>query len=177
MLGRSDLNAGYLRNRNLILNFSSKACKEQASCLLHNNYWRWGASQFCKKHFFIVVRASPLASTIRERGRSHYKCKTDMLPGGVCCQLCKTSLIKGRSTKILSGGLAAINKVYLGSICALYLSVFRSRIVQSAIGDSTVKKCFLQNTDAPLASSLKSVKFQTSVLLAIPAIQLLNHLD
>ena len=44
---------------------------------------RMGASQFCKKLFFIIVRASPLAySTTRERGRSHYKCKTEMLPEG-----------------------------------------------------------------------------------------------
>ncbi len=36
---------------------------------------------FVKSIFFIVVRASPLAyCTIRERGRSHCKCKTEMLP-------------------------------------------------------------------------------------------------
>jgi len=36
--------------------------------------------QFCKKHFIIIVRASPLAyCTPRERGRSH-KCKTERLP-------------------------------------------------------------------------------------------------
>jgi len=36
--------------------------------------------RFAKSIFFIIVRASPLAScTIRERGRSHYS-KTEMLP-------------------------------------------------------------------------------------------------
>ncbi len=43
---------------------------------------RTGASQFCKKDFFIV-RASPIAYCTRERGRSHYKCKTEMLPRGL----------------------------------------------------------------------------------------------
>ncbi len=38
---------------------------------------------FAKSIFFIVVRASPLAYYTRERGRSHYKCKTEMLPSNV----------------------------------------------------------------------------------------------
>ncbi|MEG4305006.1 YgiT-type zinc finger protein [Microcoleus sp. D3_18a_C4] len=41
----------------------------------------WEHLSFVKSIFFIVVRASPLAyCTIRERGRSHCKCKTEMLP-------------------------------------------------------------------------------------------------
>jgi len=32
-----------------------------------------------KSIFFILVRASPLAYYTRERGRSHYKCQTEML--------------------------------------------------------------------------------------------------
>ena len=40
---------------------------------------RWGASHFCKKHFFTVL--SPLAcfASAGERGQ-HYKGKTEMQP-------------------------------------------------------------------------------------------------
>ena len=55
---------------------------EEEKGLLANADGRWEHLSFVKSIFFIVVRASPLAyCTIRERGRSHCKCKTEMLPG------------------------------------------------------------------------------------------------